>query len=249
MDFGLSGRTVLVTGGTGGIGREIVRAFAAEGARVAVGYHTAGEAARKLAAESGTAMAVRYALEDPGSGDSAVAEIEERWGPVEVLVTSAMRWGPRRSPATRFEDVPDGDWRPVLEHNIAPVVDGVRRVMPGMRRSGWGRIALISSHNAAGGNRGQEYYGAAKAALHGFARSLAWDAGPDGILVNVVAPGLTMTDRVRDGLPAPVRERELANTPSGRLSDPADVANAVVFLCSAANGNITGETLTVSGGR
>jgi 3-oxoacyl-[acyl-carrier protein] reductase len=249
MDFGLAGRTVLVTGATGGIGREIARAFAAEGARIALGYNTNAEAAGKLAGELGTAMAVRYALEDPDSPAAAVAEVRENWGEIDVFVANAVRWGRRRPPETRFEDVPAADWRPVIDHNIAPVIHGVQLVVPGMRRRGWGRIALISSHNAVDGNRGQEFYGAAKASLHGFARSLAWDTGTDGILVNVVAPGLTATERVRDGLPAAVQERERGHTPTGRLSDPADVANAVVFLCSAANGNISGEVLTVAGGR
>ncbi len=249
MEFGLADKTVLLTGATGGIGQEIARAFAAEGARVALGYNTNAEAAEKLAGELGNAMAVRYALEDPDSPAAAVAEVQERWGDIDVFVANAVRWGKRRAPTTHFEDVPAEDWRPVVEHNVAPVIHGVQLVVPGMRRRGWGRIALISSHNAVDGSRGQEFYGAIKASLHGFARSLAWDAGPDGIFVNVVAPGLTMTERVRTGLPAPVQERELGHTPTGRLSDPADVANAVVFLCSGANGNITGETLTVAGGR
>jgi len=253
MDLGLSDRTVLVTGATGGIGQAVTRAFAAAGARVAIAYRSARETAEKLAADveamGVAALPVRYALDEPDSAARAVAAVEEHLGGVDVLVANAVRWGRRREPGTHFDDVPTAEWEPVIAENLAPTIRTVQRVLPGMRRRGWGRVALISSHVAVDGLRGQEFYGAAKAGLHGFARSLAWDAGPDGVLVNVVCPGLTTTERVLTGLPVPIREREIGHTPTGRLSSPEDVAGAVVFLCSAANGNITAETLTVAGGR
>jgi 3-oxoacyl-[acyl-carrier protein] reductase len=145
--------------------------------------------------------------------------------------------------------VAGGTWRPFLRDNLDQTVATALAVIPGMRRRGWGRIVLVSSHVTTDGRRGQEFYAAAKAALHGFCRSLAWDVGPDGILVNVVCPGLTTTEGVLTDLPAEVRDRERAHTPTGRLSTPEDVANTVVFLCSAANGNVSGETVTVAGGR
>jgi 3-oxoacyl-[acyl-carrier protein] reductase len=168
---------------------------------------------------------------------------------VDVLVANAMRWGRRRGPGERFEDVAPADWMPVIAENLAPTVRTTQLAVAGMRAAGWGRIALISSHVATDGHHGQEFYGAAKAGLHGFARSLAWDVGPDGVLVNVVCPGLTLTRRVSTGLPEAVRQRETARTASGQLSRAEDIAAAVVFLCSAANRNITGEVLTVAGGR
>jgi 3-oxoacyl-[acyl-carrier protein] reductase len=253
METNLAGRSVLITGATGGIGQAIARAFGAEGARVAVAYHEAKDAALRLAEELGSAegraLAVHYALDRPGSPEQAVAEVTEAWGEVDILVANAMRWGTRRTPGIVLEDVPAGEWEPVIGENLLPTVRTVQLAVPSMRRRGWGRIVLISSHIAADGRRGQEFYGAAKAGLHGFARSVAWDLGASGILVNVVAPGLTLTRRVAEGLPEAVRTGEQAATPTGRLSSPEDVANAVVFLCSSANGNITGEVLTVSGGR
>ncbi|MEU0336039.1 SDR family oxidoreductase [Streptomyces sp. NPDC006193] len=249
MDYQLTDKTVLVTGATGGIGQAIARAFAAEGATVALGYRNDAGRAERLAGELGRATAVRYALDDPAGAAEAVTAVRERHGGIDVFVAGAFAWGPRRPPGTRFEDVPPSQWLPLVEHNLAPVVRAVQLVLPGMRERGWGRIALISSHNAFDGQPGQEFYGAVKAALYGFARSLAWDAGPDGVLVNVVAPGLTLTDRVRGKLPEHIKERERAHTPTGRLSSPEDVANTVLFLCSAANGNITGENVTVAGGR
>ncbi|WP_433516185.1 SDR family NAD(P)-dependent oxidoreductase [Nonomuraea sp. CA-143628] len=248
MDLGLTGRVVLVTGATGEIGAAIATAFAAEGARVAVAYHTDKAAAADLAEHLG-AVAVPYELADPDSPAGTLAEVAERLGPVEVLVANAMRWGRRRGPEERFEDVAPADWSPVIAENLTPTIRTAQHAVAAMRGGGWGRIALISSHVAVDGHRGQEFYGATKAGLHGFARSLAWDVGRDGVLVNVVCPGLTLTRRVSTGLPLALRQRETDRTATGRLSRAEDIAAAVVFLCSSANNNITGEVLTVAGGR
>ncbi|WP_248958988.1 SDR family oxidoreductase [Sphaerisporangium perillae] len=253
MDLNLRGRSVLVTGATGGIGQAIARVYAAEGARVALTYHTGRERAEKLAgslAEGGAAevMTVRYALEDPSSVTSAVAALE-RWNGPDVLIANAVRWGARRAPGQRLWEVPPEQWEPVIGHNLAPTLRTVQLAVQGMAARRFGRIVLVSSHVALNGHPGQEFYGAAKAALHGFCRSLAWEAGAEGVLANVVCPGLTLTERARTGLPEHIRQAETARTPTGRLSSPEDVASAVAFLGSPANGNITGQLLTVAGGR
>lgn len=253
MDLGLTDRVVLVTGATGEIGTAIAEAFAAEGAQVAVGYHadqaTALELAERLGATDGRAVAVHYELAEPESMADTFATVSDRLGPVDVFVANAMRWGRRRGPDERFEDIAPADWMPVIAENLAPTIRSVQLAVAGMRRKGWGRIALISSHVATDGHRGQEFYGATKSGLHGFARSLAWDAGPDGVLVNVVCPGLTLTRRVSVGLPIEVQRDETRRTPTGRLSRATDIADAVIFLCSSTNRNITGEVLSVAGGR
>jgi 3-oxoacyl-[acyl-carrier protein] reductase len=249
MDLCLRGRAVLVTGATGGIGAAIARAFAAEGARVAIGYRTNAAAARELAEELPGAWPVPYDLEPPDGPAETVEAVRDRFGGLDVLVTAAVTRTPRRDTGTSFEDVPVADWEPALLANLGGTIRTVQPSLALMRKQGWGRIVLLSSHVERNGRRGQECYAAGKAALHGFVRSLACEIGPDNVLANVVAPGLTLTDGVRAAMPERVVAAETALTPSGRLSRPEDVANAVVFLGSDANANITGSVLTVSGGR
>ena len=118
----------------------------------------------------------------------------------------------------------------------------MRAVLPAMRRNRWGRIVLISSSVAEEGLPGPGPYGTAKSGLHGLSRSLAWEAGRDGILVNVVAPGFTLTES-RPPIPDAVVQSLAAGAPTRRLFDADDVAQLIVLLASAANGNLTGEVV------
>lgn len=250
MDMGITDRRALVTGATGGIGEAIARALSSEGARVAVGYHSKSDVAKDLAAELGAdsdrAMTVRYDLADP---DSAVDKVLSNWGGIDILVTSAVRWSGRRPRGVHFEDVNHREWEPLVRDNLMSTIRTAQRALPAMRAGAWGRIVLISSHVAHDGRPGQEFYGSAKAGLHGLARSLSWDAAPDGVLVNVLSPGLTTTARVLQLMPAEIRDDERSRTPSRMLSTPADIAALATFLASDRNRNITGELMTVAGGR
>ncbi len=117
-----------------------------------------------------------------------------------------------------------------------------------MQDRGWGRIAFVSSGAAEHGGPREQAYAASKAALSGLAVSLARELGSAGILVNIVLPALTTTERVRRTVPEPVQRMIAGHLATGKLSTPEDVAAAIVFLCSAGNGNITGEILRVTGG-
>jgi 3-oxoacyl-[acyl-carrier protein] reductase len=250
MDLGIDGRTVIVTGASGGLGRCIARGFAAEGADVVLTYHESRHDADQLAKEIGErALVVRYDLED---GDTARALVEaalEWTGRIDVLVNNAVHWGDDAlSPDRPFEAVPDAGWVQMLRANIEGYLQLSRAVAPVMRERHWGRMVHISSTIAVHGMAGGEYYAAAKAALHGFSRSAAFGLGRDGdILSNVVMPGLTRTD-TNAAVTEAVGHMYSAQSPLGRLLDATEVAGPVVYLGSAANTGINGQVITVNGG-
>ncbi|MFI7442849.1 SDR family NAD(P)-dependent oxidoreductase [Nonomuraea indica] len=248
MDTELEDRVVLVTGASTGIGAATARAYGREGARVALTYRDNPGLARRVAddveAAGGQALVVRLDLDDLATVEEAVAAVTRHWGGVDVLVANAVRWGGDGppDPGVRFEDVPIEDWRAMIDANLVGAAAQVRAVLPGMRARRWGRIVLISSSVAEDGLPGPGPYGTAKSGLYGLARALAWEGGRDGVLVNVVAPGFTLTDS-RPPVPAALVDALTAATPTRRLSDAGDVARLVVFLGSGANGNLTGEVL------
>ncbi|NEA45457.1 SDR family oxidoreductase [Streptomyces sp. SID10815] len=261
MDLGLRHRTVLVTGASGGMGREIAAAFGAEGADVLVGYRSrpedAASTARLVEKAGGRARTAPYDLGDPATARTFTEAALDWTGRADVLVNNALRPFGFRPPGDRFEEVGD-DWQGKLRDNIEGAVELTRRVAPSMRRSGWGRIVHLSSSlvtegvlETDGGRIGSEYYAAAKAALHGFSRSTAFSLGRDGdILSNVVVPGLTRTfrneERIATGFG--VADRYAARSPLNRLLEAAEVARVVVFLASAANTAVTGQSVAVTAG-
>lgn len=249
MELGLNGRTVIVTGASGGLGRHIAGRFAAEGADVLLTYHRARADAEQLAKELGErCRVVHHELADPDSA-RAVVEVAREWtGRVDVLVNNAVHWGEEPSPEQRFEAVPDDGWLAVVRANIEGAVRLSRAVAGPMRERRWGRLVHVSSSLAEDGMSGAEYYATAKAALHGFSRSAAFSLGRDGdILSNVVMPGLTRTDTNTAIIEAGGQEYA-ALAPIGRLLDAAEVAGPVVYLGSAANTGITGQVVRVTGG-
>jgi 3-oxoacyl-[acyl-carrier protein] reductase len=250
MDLGLTGRTVIVTGASGGIGRHIARGFAAEGADVVLTYRTNRSDAEQAAKEIGDrALLVPYAMGDPDAAGELVEAALAWTGRIDVLVNNAVHWGSTGGPADRpFEAVPDDDWLATLRHNIEGALRLSRAVAPIMRERRWGRLVHISSNLAVDGMAGAEYYAAAKAAVHGFSRSAAFSLGRDGdILTNVVMPGLTRTD-TNTALADEHGHHFSALAPIGRLLDAAEVAGPVVYLGSGANTGITGQVISVAGG-
>jgi len=247
MDLGLDGRTVIVTGATGGIGRHIARGFADEGANLILTYHSAKEAAETLAEELG-GTAIRYALDDPDTAADLTRAALDRTGRIDVLVNNAVHWGGDALNDGPFEALHDDTWLAVVRPNIEGIIRLTRAVAPAMRERRFGRLVHISSMIAQDGMAGGEYYGAAKAALHGFSRSTAFNLGRDGdILSNVVMPGLTRTATNTHIVDA-AGEAYAGFSPLGRLLDAAEVATAVVYLGSAANTGVNGQVVAVTGG-
>jgi 3-oxoacyl-[acyl-carrier protein] reductase len=253
VDYGLRRRVAIVTGSSSGIGRATAEALAAEGARVVITYCRGAERGEALAASlraaGGDAFAAHLDLSAPDSIARVTQTTLVRWGRIDILVNNAVKWpGHLIRQAPPFEALPGDEWRPFLRANIEGVFATIQSVLPAMRAQHWGRIVTVSAVAAADGMRGAGSYSAAKAALHGLTRSLAREVGVDGILANVVMPGLTLSDRAMTLVPDHVRQTAADHTPIGHLLRPADVARAVVFLASAANTAITGEVIRTSGG-
>lgn len=250
MDLGIDGRTVIVTGASGGLGRRIARAFAAEGADVVLTYRGSRSAAELVAKEIGDrALVARYELDDADSARQLVDAALGWTGRIDVLVNNAVDWGGTSPAGDRpFEAVPDEAWVGALRANIEGALRLSRAVAPVLRERRWGRLIHVSSSVVPDGMPGGEYYAAAKAALHGFSRSAAFGLGRDGdILSNVVMPGLTRTETNTEIADA-YGGHYSARSPLGRLLDADEVARPIVYLGSAANTGITGQAITVTGG-
>ena len=233
----LEGKTALVTGGSRGIGKAIAAELAEAGATVVIGYQSAAEEAESVATEVG-GRAVQADVSDP---DEARRLVEEA-GDVDLLVNNA---GITRDGL--IMRMPDDDWRAVLDTNLGGVFHTCRAASRGMLRRRSGSIVNLSSVVGVHGNPGQTNYGAAKAGIIGFTKSLARELGSRGVRANVVAPGYIDT-RLTQELPEELKEAMLQGTPLGRFGSPEDVAGAVRFLCSDEASFITGEVLLVDGG-
>lgn len=235
--------TVLVTGGSRGIGRAIVLALVGQGRQVAFTYRDSAALARELeAASGGLARAWHFALADRERPGTMVTEIEEALGPVEGLVNNAAMRRDALLAAT-----PDAIWDEIIDVNLGGAFRCCRAVLPGMISRRRGSIVNIASLTALRGVPGQAAYGAAKAGLIGMTKSLGREMGRRNIRVNAVVPGLVMTDMVADTPPEKLATlRSIEALPSG--TQPEDVAGLVAFLLSESAKAITGQAYVVDAG-
>jgi 3-oxoacyl-[acyl-carrier protein] reductase len=233
----LEGRTALVTGASRGIGAAIAAELARAGASVVLGFNSGADEANALASEIGG----RAIQADVSSAEDALRLVDEA-GDLDILVNNA---GLTRDGL--LARMSDEDWREVIETNLSSVFYTCRAVTRPMMKKRAGAIVNVSSIVGLHGNFGQTNYGAAKAGIIGFTKSLARELGSRGVRANVVAPGYVKT-RLTDAIPEEGRALMLQNTPLGRLGDAQDVAGAVRFLCSDEASFITGEVLLVDGG-
>jgi len=236
-------QVALVTGGSRGIGRAIVRALAGEGWTVAFTWREREDEARRLAAELGdAARPFQFNLLDRARPKDLVDEIEERVGPIAGLVNNA---GVRRD--ALLAALPDDAWDQLLDANLGGVFRCCRAVLPSMLRRRAGSIVNVSSLTAVHGLAGQTAYGAAKAGVLGLTRSLAREVGSRGIRINAVIPGFVPTEMVADVGPEQVKAIRSAEALPGGVT-AASVADAVAFLLSDRAASITGQTLVVDAG-
>src|ERR1700722_16345353 len=239
----LNGEIALVTGASRGIGKAIAERLAQDGARV-IGTATTAEGAARIS-ENLAASGGRGAVLDVGKPESIEAllkDIEANQGAVGILCNNAGIPGD-----TLLLRMKEEDWDAVLDPNLASVFRLSKAVLRGMMKARKGRIVSITSVVGVTGNPGQANYAAAKAGIIGFTKSLAREVGSRGITANAIAPGFIDTDMTR-ALAEAQRTALNAQIPLGRLGQPADIAGAVAFLCSADGAYITGETLHVNGG-
>jgi 3-oxoacyl-[acyl-carrier protein] reductase len=239
-----------VTGGSRGIGRATALAYAREGARVALSYRNDQAAAASVVEEiadgGGSAFSLQFDLADPRSIESAVDAAADRLGGLDVLVANAVKWPyEARGPLSELD--PDA-WAAALRANLEGTAATARAALPHLARSEAGRLVFVSSGVSRDGRAGATVYATAKAGLDGLVAALKWEAGGAGVLVNIVSPGFTLTEGNYAHFPDEVRESVRSRTPTARLSTPRDVAQAIVFLGSPANGNVSGAYLPVAGG-
>jgi 3-oxoacyl-[acyl-carrier protein] reductase len=242
-------QVVVVTGAAAGIGAAMAGMFAREGGRVAVldvDVPGLDAVARDIAGGGAEVLPQRCDVTSPTEVGRAVDAVAGRWGRIDVLVNNAGGFYKMAS----IEEIDHDEWESILRLNLTSVFIVSKAIVPIMKRQGSGRIVSMASIAGRTGNvPTAAHYAAAKAGIIGFTRQLAREVAPHGILVNAVAPGTTATARVLAARSPEATRAVAAAIPVGRLGEPSDVAEAVLYLASDAARFVTGATLDVNGGQ
>ena len=243
--MGLEGRTALVTGSSRGIGRAIAVRLAEEGAKVIVNFRSRDKEAQEVVSgiqeKGGKAIACRADVSRFEEVDAMVKQATRSLGPIDILVNNATIHRGRK-----VEKLPLEDWDLVIKSCLYGAFHCTRCVVNSMKERGWGRIINISSSVGERGYPGDSAYGAAKAGILGFTKSLARELARHGVAVTAVIPGFVLTEMTKS-LSADNIELIKASIPVGKLCEPEDVAELVAFLASKGH-NITGSIHHVDGG-
>ncbi len=242
----LAGHVALVTGASQGLGAEMARTLGAAGAAV-VNYASSPEAAAAVVTDiergGGRALAHRADVRDAANVEAMVARAARELGPVDIVVNNAGR---EQRVAPPFDLMRD-DYQGMIDYNLHGVVNTCRAAVPAMRATRWGRIVNIATVALDTPALNFAAYAASKGAMVALSRNLALELGPDGITVNVVAPGWIATPRAA-GAPREDLERLIATTPLGYQGRPEHIAGAVLFYASPLADFVSGTYLPVSGG-
>lgn len=238
----LENKVALVTGAGRGIGSAVARLFASEGARVVAHYHTSRESAEALASEIG-GLAAQADLTDALATEGMVADALAHFGRIDVLVNNASSFAHDLT----FEDATWDDFLSEFAGVVGATVNPTRAVVPVMKAQGGGRIVNFAATLIQRPAPEYVVHTTAKSALLGLTRTLARDLGPHGITVNVVSPGMTLTD-YSQSLPPQLKRSVTQQTPLRRLATPEDVARVVLFYASPLADFVTGANLAPDGG-
>ena len=239
-------KTVIVTGGSRGIGKAIALAFGQEGANVVVNYNASADRANAVAEEinklGGQGLAVQCDVSDMDQLQALLDQTTERFGKVDILVNNA---GITKD--ALLLRMKESDWDSVMNTNLKGTFAATKVIGKHMLKNRAGRIVNITSVVGIMGNAGQANYAASKAGVIGFTKSAAKEFAPRGITVNAIAPGFIASD-MTDVLSDEVKSAYAKAIPMGKMGEPSDVASAVLYLSSQEAGYITGQVIQVDGG-
>jgi 3-oxoacyl-[acyl-carrier protein] reductase len=248
MDLELGGKVVLITGASGGLGREMAVDFGREEARVVVHYRSGAEAAELVAQTiegmGGEALTASADLSDRSSIQKMISEVAAEWGGIDVVINGAVSF----EGGVPIEQLTIDQWDNMIATTLTGTYHLISLVLSHMRQEKWGRIVNIASRTGLVGGAKLAHYSAAKAGVIGLTRALAKELGPDGILVNAIAPTTILTPKEREKMTPDRLEKLIAQIPLRRIATPDDISRVALFLGSGMNTFVNGEVITVGGG-